>query len=72
MLNISTGLRQNFSLNSFDVSGSSSGLFLSENRVVNNECFQFDIETLPVFSGFPPVVTMDKEIAFTGPLGKTF
>ena len=38
-LNILTGLRQNFSLNSLDVSGCSSEVFLRENRVLNKELF---------------------------------
>ena len=38
-LNISTGLRQNFSLNSLDISGCSLGVFLRENKVVNIELF---------------------------------
>ena len=38
-LNISTGLRQNFSLNSLDVSSCSSGVFLRQNTVVNRELF---------------------------------
>ena len=51
-VNISTGLRQNFSLNSLDVSGCSSGVFLRQTTVVNRELFTvygpYKITSIPV------------------------